>query len=204
MRERVRIVGEQLLSDNWGRLTRYEIDYRRADGTSQRQMREVYDRGNAAVILLVDPARETVILTRQFRFPVHLGGDDPALIEACAGLLDGLAPEACARKEAEEETGYRVGAVVHLFDSYMSPGSVTEKLSFFMGSYDPASRISDGGGLAHEGEEIEVLEVPLPAAIAMVGTGEIVDAKTIMLLQYTALNGLTALREAEGQRAKGS
>lgn len=204
MRDRVRIVGEQLLSDNWGRLTRYEIEYRRADGTSQRLMREVYDRGNAAVILLVDPARETVLLTRQLRFPVQLGGDDPALIEACAGLLDGLDPEACARKEAEEETGYRVGAIVHLFDSYMSPGSVLEKLSFFVGSYAPASRVSEGGGLAHEGEEIEVLELPLSAAIAMVGSGEIVDAKTIMLLQYAAPHGIGALREAEAQRAKGS
>lgn len=196
MRDKVKIVGEQVLSHNWGRLTRYEIDYRRADGTSQTLMREVYDRGNAAVILLVDPARETVVLTRQFRFPVQLGGDDAALVEACAGLLDGMAPEACARKEAEEETGYRVGAVVHLFDSYMSPGSVLEKLSFFMGSYDAGSRISAGGGLAEEGEEIEVLELPLSAAIAMVGAGEIVDAKTIMLLQYAALNGVDLLRSA--------
>lgn len=196
MRDKVKIVGEQVLSHNWGRLTRYEIDYRRADGTSQTLMREVYDRGNAAVILLVDPARETVVLTRQFRFPVQLGGDDAALVEACAGLLDGMAPEACARKEAEEETGYRVGAVVHLFDSYMSPGSVLEKLSFFMGSYDATSRISAGGGLAEEGEEIEVLELPLSAAIAMVGAGEIVDAKTIMLLQYAALNGVDLLRSA--------
>jgi len=196
MRDKVKIVGEQVLSHNWGRLTRYEIDYRRADGTSQTLMREVYDRGNAAVILLVDPARETVVLTRQFRFPVQLGGDDAALVEACAGLLDGMAPEACARKEAEEETGYRVGAVVHLFDSYMSPGSVLEKLSFFMGSYEATSRISAGGGLAEEGEEIEVLELPLSAAIAMVGAGEIVDAKTIMLLQYAALNGVDVLRTA--------
>ena len=196
MRDRVKIVGETLLSDNWGTLKRYEIDYRFADGSSQRLMREVYDRGNAAVILLVDPERETVILTRQFRFPVHLCGDDPALIEACAGLLDGLTPEACARKEAEEETGYRVGAAIHLFDSYMSPGSVTEKLSFFIGSYDPRSRISAGGGLAHEGEEIEVLELPLKAAIEMVARGEIIDAKTIMLLQYAALQGIAALRAA--------
>lgn len=196
MRDKVKIVGEHVLSHNWGRLTRYEIDYRRADGTSQTLMREVYDRGNAAVILLVDPTRETVVLTRQFRFPVQLGGDDAALVEACAGLLDGMAPEACARKEAEEETGYRVGTVVHLFDSYMSPGSVLEKLSFFMGSYDAGSRISAGGGLAEEGEEIEVLELPLSAAIAMVGAGEIVDAKTIMLLQYAALNGVGVLRSA--------
>ena len=204
MRDRVRIVGSELLSHKWGRLTRYEIDYRRGDGSWQRQSREVYDRGQAAVILLVDPARETVILTRQFRFPVHLNGDDPGLIEACAGLLEGLAPEACARKEAEEEAGYRVGVALHLFDAFMSPGSVTEKLSFFLGSYEPADRVSAGGGLAEEGEDIEVLELPLAEALAMVGRGEIVDAKTIMVLQHAALHGLAALRQALDQRAKGS
>ena len=190
MRDRVRIVGEDLLSNNWGRLTRYEIDYRRDDGAWQRQMREVYDRGNGAVILLCDPGRGTVLLTRQFRLPAHLNGDEPALIEACAGLLDGLDPEACARKEAEEETGYRVGEVTHLFDAYMSPGSVSEKLSFFVASYSPADRVSRGGGLEGEGEEIEVLEVAFETALGMVRAGEIVDAKTILLLQHVALTGL--------------
>lgn len=205
MRDRVRIVSEQVLSHDWGRLTRYEIDYRRADGHWQRQRREVYDRGHAAAILLVDPLRGTVILTRQFRFPVHLNGDDPGLIEACAGLLDGLGPEACARKEAEEESGYRVGRVVHLFDIYMSPGSVNEKLSFFMGRYDPGSRVSAGGGLAHEGEDIEVLELPLAEAIGMIASGAIVDAKTVILLQHAALHGVAGLLEpGEGQRANGS
>jgi GDP-mannose pyrophosphatase NudK len=190
VRDGVKIVEEQLLSANWGRLTRYVIEVRRRDGTWQRQLREVYDRGNAATILLYDPRRGTVILTRQFRFPVAIEGDDPALIEACAGLLDGDDPETCARREAEEETGYRVGEVTHLFDSYMSPGSVKEKLSFFLGTYDERARVSDGGGLAHEGEDIEVLEMPLEAALEMVRTGEIADAKTIMLLQHVALSGV--------------
>jgi len=194
MDEQVRILGRTLLSDNWGRLTKYEFDLKRRDGQWQKQVREVYDRGHAAVILLIDPARGTVILTRQFRFPVHLEGDNPMLIEACAGLLDGDDPETCARKEAAEETGYRVGAVTHLFDSYMSPGSVNEKLSFFIGTYSPDARVSDGGGLAHEGEDIEVMELPFATALEMVRSGEIVDAKTIMLIQHAALAGLFPAR----------
>ena len=192
MDELVRNESSTLLSDNWGKLTRHEFELRRRDGKWQHQVREVYDRGNAAVILLVDPARGTVILTRQFRFPVYREGDDPLLIEACAGLLDGDEPEICARKEAEEETGYRVGQVTHVFDSYMSPGSVKEKLSFFVGTYAPGSRVSDGGGLEHEGEDIEVMELPFEAALAMIKTGEIVDAKTIMLLQHVAIGGVFA------------
>lgn len=192
MRDRIEIRGETLLSDNWGRLSRYDIDYRRADGTVQRLMREVYDRGQAAVVLLCDFARGTVVLTRQFRLPAHLNGDEPALIEACAGLLEGLDPEACARKEAEEETGYRVGTLAHVFDAYMSPGSVNEKLAFFIGTYDAGDRVSAGGGLVHEGEEIEVIELAFGEALAMVRRGEIADAKTIMLLQHAALAGLFA------------
>jgi GDP-mannose pyrophosphatase NudK len=181
LRERVRVVSEQLLSDNWGTLTKYNLEFQRRDGQWQPQVREVYDRGNAAVILLCDPERRTVVLTRQFRFPIYVNGEDPGSIEACAGLLDGDDPEACARKEAEEESGYRVGTITHLFDSYMSPGSVTEKLSFFIGTYDPSHRVSDGGGLVDEGEDI---------AMAMVASGDIADAKTIMLLQHAALSGV--------------
>jgi nudix-type nucleoside diphosphatase (YffH/AdpP family) len=198
VRDRVKVVGETLLSSNWGRLTKYEIDYTRADGVSQRQMREVYDRGHAAAILLHDPVRGTVVLTRQFRFPVFLQGDDPGLIEVCAGLLEGDEPEACARKEAEEESGYRVRDVRHLFDAYMSPGSVTEKLSFFLGTYDPTTRVHAGGGLAQEGEDIEVIELPFEAALKMVRSGEIVDAKTIMVLQHAALFELIPAHKAPG------
>lgn len=190
MDEQVRITSRKLLSDNWGKLTKYEFELRRRDGHWQPQVREVYDRGHAAVILLVDPDRGTVILTRQFRFPVHLEGDNPMLIEASAGLLDGDDPETRARKEAAEETGYRAGTVTHLFDSYMSPGSVNEKLSFFIGTYSPNDRVSDGGGLEHEGEDIEVMELPFATALEMVRSGEIIDAKTIMLIQHAALVGL--------------
>lgn len=194
MRDGVKIVEEQLLSENWGRLTKYAIEVRRRDGQWQKQLREVYDRGHAAAILLHDPSRGTVILTRQFRFPVFLGGDDPALIEACAGLLDADDPETCARREAEEETGIRPTMVTHLFDAYMSPGSVTEKISFFLGAYDEKARVSQGGGLVDEGEDIEALEMPFEAALGMIRAGEIVDAKTIMLLQHVALSGV--LRQA--------
>jgi GDP-mannose pyrophosphatase NudK len=200
--ENVRIVAEKLLSDNWGTLTAVTFDIRRRDGRWQRQLREIYDRGNAAAILLADPVRGTVVLTRQFRLPVHLAGEDGMLVEACAGLLEGDDPEVCARKEAEEETGYRVGEVRHLFDAHMSPGSVTEKLSLFIGIYDAASRSSSGGGLADEGEDIEVLEIPFSTAFAMIGSGAITDAKTILLLQSAALDGLFAA--ATDQSRKGS
>jgi nudix-type nucleoside diphosphatase (YffH/AdpP family) len=185
--EDINIIGAETLSHNWGLLKKYTFEIKHLDGSRQRQEREVYDRGNAAVVLLHDPARDTVILTRQFRLPVHLHGESGYLIEACAGLLDGDDPETCARKEAEEETGYRVTAIRHIFNAYMSPGSVTEKLHFFIANYDAAAQISAGGGLQHEGEYIEVIEMPFKSALAMTGTGEIVDAKTIMLLLHAAL-----------------
>lgn len=187
MNAEVEIVGVETLSRNWGVLQRYTFDINHMDGTRQRHEREVYDRGDAAVVLLHDPARDTVVLTRQFRLPAHLADGEGFLIEACAGLLDGEDPETCARREAEEETGYRVGALRHVFSAYMSPGSVTEKLHFFIGSYDAAARVAAGGGVDHEGEDIETLEMPFSTALAMIGTGEIVDAKTIMLLQVLAL-----------------
>jgi nudix-type nucleoside diphosphatase (YffH/AdpP family) len=190
MTDRVKVLSQKLLSHAWARLTQYELEVERRDGTRQLQIREVYDRGNAACVLLCNFAQGTVILTRQLRFPAQLNGDDPYLIEACAGLLDGDTPEVCARKEAAEETGYEVGDLTHLFDSYMSPGSVNEKLAFFRGTYDPAHRVGNGGGLAHEGEDIEVMELPFDTALAMVASGEITDAKTIMLLQHTALSGV--------------
>lgn len=189
MDEQIRVIGETLLSDNWGTLTKFEFEQKHRDGEWRRHQREVYNRGHAAVVLLCNPETNTVILTRQFRLPVHLSGDPGWLIEACAGLLDGDDPEACARKEAEEETGYRALNLKHLFDSYMSPGSVTEKLSFFTAEYNDTSRVSDGGGLAHEGEDIEVIEYSFPRALEMVASGEIIDAKTIMLLQHVALSG---------------
>lgn len=187
MDEEIKIIGAETLSENWGLLKKYTFEITHRDGARQRHQREVYDRGNAAAVLLHDPARDTVVLIRQFRMPVHVSGDSGYLIEACAGLLDGDDPETCARKEVEEETGYRVTRLRHAFDAYMSPGSVTEKLSFFIGNYDAAARVSAGGGLDHEGEDIEVLEMSFETATAMIRSGEIVDAKTIMLLQFAAL-----------------
>jgi nudix-type nucleoside diphosphatase (YffH/AdpP family) len=186
--DRVRVREVRTLSDDWYVLKKTTFDFRRADGTWQTQNRETYDRGNAAVILLYDPDRRTVVLVRQFRYPCFVNGYDDLLIEAPAGLLDDAGPEERIRKETEEETGYRVREVVRIFDSFMSPGSVTEKLTFFVARYSPADRIADGGGLHAEGEDIEVVEPTIEEALAMIGDGRIMDAKTIMLLQYAALH----------------
>jgi nudix-type nucleoside diphosphatase (YffH/AdpP family) len=186
--ERVSIRSVELLSDSWYILKKTTFDYRRRDGTWQRQTRETYDRGNGAVMLLYSLARGTVILTRQFRFPAYVNGHHGFLIEAPAGLLDEAAPEERIRAEVEEETGYRVTQVQRLFDAFMSPGSVTEKLHFFAAEFEPSAKIAEGGGNAHEGEDIEVLELPLETALAMIASGEIADGKTIMLLQYAKLH----------------
>lgn len=190
MRDRVRILSEELLSDNWGVVKKTTLEFRRRTGEWQRQVRETYDRGDGAGILLYDPVAQTVILTRQFRYPVYVHGESGALIEVCAGKLDGDDPVTCAKKEAEEETGYRVTAVEKACECYMSPGSVTEKLSLFVARYDSSQRVSDGGGHPHEGEDIEVLELPFAEAMDMVRNGAIADAKTILLLQHARLSGL--------------
>jgi len=186
--EQVRITEEKLLSDNWYVLKRYSFELQRRDGSWQSQTREVYDRGNGATILLYNLAQRTVVLTRQFRIPAHVNGHSGFLIEAAAGLLDNASPEERIRLEAEEETGYRVNAVKKIFEAFMSPGSVTERIHFFIGEYEPGDRVGDGGGLADEGEDIEVLELSFEQAIAMVGNGDIADGKTIMLLQYLQLH----------------
>ncbi|MDR6387061.1 NUDIX domain-containing protein [Paraburkholderia caribensis] len=186
--DRVRIVDVQVLSDDWYVLKKTVFDYRRADGSWQRQSRETYDRGNGATLLLYDPRRRTVVLTRQFRLPAFVNGHEGMLIETPAGLLEEASPEERIRAEVEEETGYRVACVRKVFEAFMSPGSVTEKLYFFVAEYDADARISRGGGIADEGEDIEVLELPFDDALAMVANGDIVDGKTIMLLQYAALH----------------
>ncbi len=186
--ERVRIVDVQVLSDDWYVLTKTTFDYRRADGSWQRQSRETYDRGNGATLLLYDPRRRTVVLTRQFRLPAFVNGHEGMLIETPAGLLEEASPEARIRVEVEEETGYRVESVRKVFEAFMSPGSVTEKLFFFVAEYDAGTRVSRGGGIADEGEDIEVMELPIDDALAMVAQGAIMDGKTIMLLQYAALH----------------
>ncbi|MGN8024401.1 NUDIX domain-containing protein [Phyllobacterium sp. 22229] len=186
--DRVRVRTVKILADDWFVLKKTTFDYLRRDGTWQTQNRETYDRGNGAVILLYDRARRTVILTRQFRYPAFVNGCTELLIEAPAGLLDNVSPEERIRKEAEEETGYRVQHVRKVFEAFMSPGSVTEKLYFFAGEYTSSDRVSDGGGEAAEGEDIDVLELPFDEALAMIGRGAIEDGKTIMLLQYAALH----------------
>lgn len=188
---RVRIITDEVLSNNWYTLKKYTFDYERADGRWERQSREAYDRGNGAVILLYNSDKQTVVLTRQFRIPTYVNGNaDGMLIEACAGLLEKDNAEDCIKKETEEETGYQIGAVEKVFEAYMSPGSVTEILYFFVAEYNDDMKVNEGGGSAKEQENIEVLELPFDQAIDMVKSGEIKDAKTIMLLQYAQLNQL--------------
>ncbi|WP_144110312.1 NUDIX domain-containing protein [Paraburkholderia sp. BCC1886] len=189
-RDRVRIVDTTVLSDDWYVLKKTTFDFLRRDGTWQRQSRETYDRGNGATILLFNRAQRTVILTRQFRLPAFVNGHDGMMLEAAAGLLDNASPEQRIRAEAEEETGYRVHDVQKIFEAYMSPGSVTEKLHFYIADYDATTRIGDGGGVEAEGEDVEVLEFALDDALMAVERGEIVDGKTIMLLQHLALREL--------------
>lgn len=185
---RVRIEDVRVLSDDWYVLKKTTFSFLRNDGIWQTQSRETYDRGNGAVILLYDDERCTVLLVRQFRFPAYVSGNDDLLIEAPAGLLDAAGPEERIRAEVEEETGYTVRDVQKVYEAYMSPGSVTEKLFFFVGRYRPSDRTSAGGGDPGEGEDIEVLELGFDQAMAMISSGEIRDAKTIMLLQYASLH----------------
>ena len=188
--QKVRNVHETLLSDNWYTLKKYRFELLRRDGNWQQQEREAYDRGNGAAILLYNKAKKTVVLTRQFRFPVYLNDRQGMLIEAAAGLLDNLSPQERIKAEAQEETGFRVSHVEKVFEAYMSPGSVTEKLYFFIAEYSERDRSSNGGGVAEEGEDIEVLEWPFARALEAIRTGEIEDGKTIMLLQHLALNAI--------------
>ncbi|NTJ44695.1 GDP-mannose pyrophosphatase [Agrobacterium larrymoorei] len=185
---RVRVENVTLLSDDWYTLKKTSFSFQRSDGTWQQQSRETYDRGNGAVILLYALATRKVVLEKQFRFPAFVNGHDDLLIEAPAGLLDDADPEARIRAEVEEETGYRVRDVRQIFDAFMSPGSVTERLFFFVGEYEDRDRVSEGGGNADEGEDISTFEVGIDEAMTMIATGEIRDGKTIMLLQYAALN----------------
>lgn len=192
--ERVRMVEQRVLADDWFVLKKNIFDYRHSSGRWQRLQRETYDRGDGAALLLFNRARGTVVLTRQFRFPAYANGlADGMLVEACAGLLDNEAPEVAIRREVQEETGFAVRMPRKVFEAFMSPGSVTERLHFFVAEYEPGDRVGDGGGDASEGEDIEVLELPLERALAMIGTGEIQDGKTIMLLQHAALVGLERL-----------
>ena len=193
MNANVKIKESVLLSDNWYSLKKIIYDYLKKDGTWETQEREAYDRGNGAVILLYNKAQQTVILTRQFRMPTYVNGNkDGMMIEACAGILEQENAEESIKRETEEETGYRIQKVEKVMEAYTSPGSVTEILHFFIAEYDKSMKVNDGGGVAEEQEEIEVLELDFQQAMAMIKTREIKDAKTIMLLQYVALHGLLA------------
>jgi GDP-mannose pyrophosphatase NudK len=187
----INIIQSEILSDNW--YTLKKITYQTTDhnGNVVVQSREAYDRGNGATILLFNKINQTVILTRQFRMPTYLNGNENGyLIECCAGLLDKDNPEDCIKRETEEETGYKVSDIKKVFEAYMSPGSVTEILYFFVAEYSKEMKVSDGGGVHEESENIEVLEFSFQQALNMIGNGEIRDAKTIMLLQYAQINNL--------------
>jgi nudix-type nucleoside diphosphatase (YffH/AdpP family) len=198
MQDRVRIHKVETLSDDWYVLKKTTFDFLRNDGTWQRQSRETYDRGNGATILLYNLARRTVILTRQFRFPVFVNGHPGLLVEAAAGLLDDVTPEERIKAEVEEETGYRIARVQKIFEAYMSPGSVTEKLHFFVAEYDSNSKIASGGGNVTEGEDIEVIELSIQDAVAAIESGGIKDGKTIMLLQHAYIHLFTQPANAAG------
>lgn len=186
----VRILNKEVLSANWYKLYKYTYALIDKTGHELVQSREAYDRGNGATILLYNPPKRTVILTRQFRLPTLVNGNESGMLtEACAGLLDLDNPEECIRRETEEETGYRIEHVRKIFDLYMSPGSVTEILHFFVGEYSRDQKVSEGGGV-DEDEQIEVLELDFDKAFQMINTGEIRDAKTVVLLQYAKLNNL--------------
>jgi nudix-type nucleoside diphosphatase (YffH/AdpP family) len=190
LRDRVRVVREELLSDNWAILKKTTLEYQRSDGSWQTLVRETYDRGNGVAILLYNRARQTVILTRQFRYPAFVNDHAEMLIEVCAGLLDKRDPAEAIRRETEEETGYRIGEPRKVLEIFMSPGSVTEKLYFFVAEYEADQRVNEGGGLHEDGEDIGVLEVRLDEAMQMIERGAIMDGKTIILLQYAALHRL--------------
>ena len=188
---KVSIIEDKVLSDNWYTLRKITYDKTTSDHHTVRQVREVYDRGNGATILLYNKESQTVILTRQFRLPTYVNGNDTGmLIETCAGLLDKDHPEVAIRRETEEETGYKIDQVQKVFEAYMSPGSVTEILYFFVASYTKEMKISEGGGLEEEEENIEVLEIPFAKALEMIASGDIRDGKTILLLQYAQLHKL--------------
>jgi nudix-type nucleoside diphosphatase (YffH/AdpP family) len=191
MLNQINITKTEILSDNWYILRKITYEFTDKQGAVQTQTREAYDRGNGATILLYNSEKQTVILTQQFRLPSFINGNKSGmLIEACAGLLDKDNPEDCIKRETEEETGYKISDVRKIFEAYMSPGSVTEILYFFVAEYTSAMKVNEGGGIEHEQENIEVLELPFNKALTMIETGEIRDGKTIMLLQYAKIHQL--------------
>lgn len=188
---KIKILKTEILSNNWYTLNKVTFEYQKKDGTLETQSREAYDRGNGATILLYNRESKTIILTKQFRLPTYINGnEDGMMIEACAGLLDKDNPEDCIKRETEEELGYEISDIKKVFEVYMSPGSVTEILYFFIAEYSKSMKINDGGGLEEEQEEIEVLELDIDKALDMIDNGEIKDAKTIMLIQHLKLKNI--------------
>ncbi|MCO6177788.1 NUDIX domain-containing protein [Ciceribacter sp. RN22] len=194
---------DETLWKGWSHLRRVTFDYRRDDGRETELVWEVFDRGRAVAILLFDPTRETVVLVRQFRIPVHLMGDPAFLLEVPAGGVEEDAPESAVCREVLEETGYRIDKPRFLFAAYTSPGSLTEKVYFYVATVTSVDKVADGGGLDHEHEDLELSEIPLDEALEMIGTGAICDAKTIMLLQWAALNRESLLRAVALQAEQG-
>ncbi len=191
MIDNITITKREVLSDNWYTLRKITYSYTKPDGSTHTQSREAYDRGNGAAIMLYNKDQKTVILTRQFRLPTYINGNESGLmIEACAGLLDKENPEECIIRETQEETGYKISAARKIFEAYMSPGSVTEILYFFIAEYSKEMKVDEGGGAEHEEENIEVLEIPMEEAMQMIADGHIKDAKTIMLLQHLRLHNI--------------
>ncbi len=191
MIDNVKVISTEILSDNWYILKKITYEYKKKDGCVLTQTREAYDRGNGATVLLYNKEQRTIILTKQFRLPTFINGNDSGiLIEACAGLLDKDNAEVAIKRETEEETGYKIKDVKKIFEAYMSPGSVTEILYFFIAEYSSAMKVNEGGGLEEEEENIEVIETNIDVAMKMMESGEIKDAKTIMLLQYVKLKGI--------------
>lgn len=187
----VKIKSVEVLSDNWYTLRKIVFDFKKNNGEWETVSREAYDRGNGATILLYNLQRRTVLLTCQFRIPTYMNGNETGMmIEACAGLLDKDNAEGCIRRETEEETGYKIKDVKKIYEAYMSPGSVTEILYFFIAEYESNMKISDGGGIDEEHEDIQVVEMDFDTAFNMVKTGEIKDGKTIMLLQYLRMENI--------------
>lgn len=191
MSKNVNILNVEVLSNNWYVLRKITYEWQKKNGEKETLQREAYDRGNGATVLLYNTENQTVILTKQFRMPTYLNGNETGmLIETCAGLLDADNPEDCIMRETEEETGYKITDVKKVFEAYMSPGSVTEILYFFVAAYENTMKVSNGGGVEDDQEEIEVLELPFEDTLQMMARGEIKDAKTMLLLQYAQLHGL--------------
>ena len=189
MNPAIKIIKTEILSDHWYVLKKFTVEHTRRNGDVETYVRESYDRGNGAAILLYNRSAGTVVLTRQFRLPTYVNGNSTGLlVEVCAGLLDKDSPHECIRREVGEETGYAIKDVTKIMEVYMSPGSVTELIHFFMAEYTPGLKVSGGGGV--DDEEIEVMEIPFADAFAKIATGEIRDAKTIILLQHARLQGL--------------